>query len=268
MFARPLLLDMLKERRMDSIGAAEMFGNSLLKNMHERLVVGREIAIMKKLLGNQGFSMLDIGCGTGWISNVWQKHGIHVVGLEPSETRAKIARDRHGLAIINLFLEEFQSEDKFDVVAMRHVVEHFADPLAMLKHAASYVREGGYIIVVVPNINCIGRYLFDTKWTWVLPLHCNFFNPKSLRCLIERAGFEVTRSYQTPSPLWYPESFLRLLPRSGGVRSKIYSRLSLLSLLPFAPIVGLGYLTRLSDNITVIAQKRPPAARHGNVAAV
>ena len=256
MFARPVPLDLLGQRQMDTVEDAELFRNPLLKKLHTKLIVGREISVVKGLLPGQNMSMLDIGCGTGWISSIWQSHGFSVLGLEPSEVRAKIARERYGLEIVDSYIENFRSAHKFDLVVMRHVVEHFADPFAVLQQALSHLREGGYVIVVVPNIDCIGRYLFDTKWTWVLPYHCNFFTPKSLRALAGRAGIEMSRMYQTPSPLWYPESFLRLIPHGESLRKRLYGKLSLLSLLPFTPVVALGYLLRLSDNITLIGRKR------------
>ena len=55
---------------------------------------------------------------------------------------------------------------------------------------------------------------------------------------------DVVKSYQTPSPLWYPESFTRKFPRLEKML-----KLTPLTMLLFAPLVGLGYLSGNSDNI-------------------
>jgi hypothetical protein len=103
--------------------------------------------------------------------------------------------------------------------------------------------------VVVPNIECIGRKIFDADWTWVLSWHCNFFNPRSLTHLLEESGFSVAKSWQTPSPLWYPESFTRKFPRLGALL-----KITPLTMLMFAPLVGLGYISGYSDNLTIISR--------------
>ncbi|MFA4828036.1 MAG: class I SAM-dependent methyltransferase [Thermodesulfovibrionales bacterium] len=241
---------------MDSVDDAELFNNPFLKKLHEHLIIKREIRHVRKIFSMKEFSLLDIGCGTGWTSSVWEKEGAEVVGLEPSGARGKIAKERYGLRIIQAYLEDLEDSEKFDVIVIRHVLEHFAEPFEILKKVKTLLRENGLILLVVPNINCIGRYIFNDKWSWILPWHCNFFSPRSLSGLLDRAGFVVLKLYQTPSPLWYPESFLRLFPKTGQLNSRIYSKLSSLIFLPFMPVVIAGYVMGLSDNITLIAKMK------------
>lgn len=254
MFLHPLLLDNFSSRHMDSLDDAELFNNKLLKFLHKKLIIDKEIRMVKTKLRKDHFSMFDIGCGTGWTSSIWKEAGAEVTGLEPSLKRAAIAEERYGLKIINSYIEQLNSDVKYDVIVMRHVVEHIDDPLTILKSLRSHLKENGLIVVVVPNIDCIGRFIFGSRWTWVLPLHCDFFSPRSTRYLAEQAGFDVVSLYQTPSPLWYPQSFMRLIPRSENLSKLLYTTLNILSFLPFAPFVLLGYLTGFSDNITVVAR--------------
>jgi len=255
MFSKPMLLEDIAARQLDSIGDGELFHSALMKNLHEHLIVNREIRAVKKLLRRSTFSVLDVGCGTGWISALWKRAGADVIGLEPSPVRAAYARDNYGLKVQSSSLEDLDPRDTYDVVIMRHVLEHLPDPFAALGKISGLLKAGGLLLIIVPNIDCIGRYLFETKWPWVLPAHCIFFNPRSLRSLAQRAGLEPVRSYQTPSPLWYPASFLRMVPGTERMRSNLYHKLHVLALIPCAPIVGLGYLSGLSDNITLIARK-------------
>lgn len=255
MFALPVLLPELDERLMDEVDDAEFFNNSLLKRLHRDLILKTEISQVKRLLGKERFSLLDIGCGTGWTTNVWQEHGADATGLEPSPKRAAFARERYGLRVIQSFVEELESSEQFEVIVMRHVLEHFGEPFPVLEKVTRHLKPGGLLVVIVPNINCIGRYLFDTRWTWVLPWHCNFFTPKSLPLILERAGLAVAKKYQTPSPLWYPESLLRLLPDNARLIRDTYARLSALVFLPFAPLMLVGHLLGMSDNLTVMARK-------------
>ncbi len=258
MFLHPLLLETMTARHMDTLDDAELFNNKLLKMLHEDFIVKREIRIVRKRLGKDRFSMLDIGCGTGWTSSIWKRAGIDVTGLEPSRRRAALAEERYGLTVIPSYIEQLDAGTKYDVIVMRHIIEHIDAPLSVLSRVRSHLESNGLAVIVVPNIDCMGRFVFGAQWSWVLPWHCNFFSPSSVKELMQRAGFDVVQLYQTPSPLWYPQSFLRLFRGSQNLSRRLYGALNLFSLLPFAPLVFLGYLLGLSDNITVIARKRAP----------
>lgn len=255
MFVRPVLIPTVTERQMDSVDDAEFFNNPFLKMLHEKIILKKEIFNVKKIIGNGNFTLLDVGCGTGWITKIWSDHGFEVTGLEPSEVRGKIAEENYGIRIISDYLENLDTSKKYNIVILRQVVEHLEDPQKMLAKALSLLYSGGVLLLITPNIQCIGRYIFDTKWSWILPYHCNFFSPKSLRTIVQKAGFDIQKDYQTPSPLWYPESFLRLFPKAKTLSAALYKKLSLAALLPFMPLVLIGHLVGLSDNMTVIARK-------------
>jgi 2-polyprenyl-3-methyl-5-hydroxy-6-metoxy-1,4-benzoquinol methylase len=254
LFARPLFIPKLEERQMDAVGNAEMFNNTFLQYLYENLIIKREISSVRKIMGKGSLSVLDIGCGTGWTSNIWKKSDFEVTGVEPSRTRGTRAAEKYGIRIFFDYLENLEIQEKFDVITLRHVIEHFEEPHAMVGRTRAFLKKGGVLLVVVPNIDSIGRYIFGTKWSWILPLHCNFFNPKSLKRLLARCGYHSLKSYQTPSPVFYPESFLSLLSESKKVSSRVYRKLSVLSLAPFFPVVMLGYFLRMSENVTIIAK--------------
>lgn len=256
MFFRPLFEKTVLA--MDSVDDAELFGNNVLKALHEKIIISREIKTVRKILGTDRISVLDVGCGTGWISNIWKSHGADVTGLEASVVRADVAEERYGIPVFRGYVEDFQTDRKFDLVILRHVVEHLEQPGHVLSMLREVLADDGLILIIVPNIDCIGRFLFGTNWTWVLPWHCNFFNPKSLQMLLKYAGFDPEKLYQTASPLWYPESLFRFLPDPGGrLRDKFYTNLSIASLLPFAPVVLVGHMAGISDNLTLFARKCP-----------
>jgi 2-polyprenyl-3-methyl-5-hydroxy-6-metoxy-1,4-benzoquinol methylase len=247
-FMRPLALARIDERQMDSIDDAELFHSDIFQTLHRKLIITREISRVQKLLGRIDFSMLDVGCGTGWISRIWADTGARVTGLEPSVARAAVARKR-GIRVLSCYAEELDDNERYDLIVIRHVLEHLECPKTILRSFLSHLNPYGLLLVVVPNIDCIGRKIFDADWTWVLPWHCNFFNPRSLGCLLKESGFQVVKSWQTPSPLWYPESFARNFPRIGAML-----KITPLTILLFAPLVGLGYITGHSDNLTFIAR--------------
>jgi 2-polyprenyl-3-methyl-5-hydroxy-6-metoxy-1,4-benzoquinol methylase len=96
MYLHPLLLTELDNRQMESVNDAELF-SPVLQRLHKLLIVDREIKAVQWLLGRQDFSLLDVGCGTGWITALWRDQGATVTGLEPSQNRRRIACDQRGL---------------------------------------------------------------------------------------------------------------------------------------------------------------------------
>lgn len=248
-FLRPLPLSELTDRQMDSIDDAEMFNSSMLQYLHHHFIIKPEIKKVRKLTGKDSFSTLDVGCGTGWISELWANADAVVTGLEPSKNRANLARKRN-IRVLSCYVEDMSTDEIFDVIILRHVVEHFEKPDAILTSLKKHLCPGGVILVVVPNIKCIGRLLFGIHWTWVLPWHCNFFTPRSLKRLLNESGYAVETIYQTPSPLWYAESFARKYERLGR-----YLGNSPLAKLLFSPIALFGTLVGFGDNLTIIARK-------------
>jgi 2-polyprenyl-3-methyl-5-hydroxy-6-metoxy-1,4-benzoquinol methylase len=257
MFIKPIIIEDITYRQMNYVIPDELYNNNLLKKLNEKLVINKEINNTRKYIGQGQRSLLDIGCGTGWITSIWNKNGFQTTGIEPSKARAEVARQKYGLTIIEGYLEHLNLNQKFDVILLRHIVEHFEDPVKMLKMLKSLLNTKGVIVMVVPNINCLGRYIFDTSWEWGLPYHCNFFNPKTLNKLSKESGLKVLKSYQTISPLFYPGSLFKMLP--NNIRFK-YNNLKTYSLLPFSPFILLGYIFGLSENITSISQINPDSS--------
>ena len=142
MFAFPVLLPELDKRQMDCVDDAELFNNPLLKRLHRDLIIKPEISHVKRLLGKEKFSLLDIGCGTGWTTHIWSVAGADATGLEPSPKRAAVGREKYGLRVIQSYVEDLESDELFEVIVMRHVLEHFAQPYEMLEKVTKHLQPG------------------------------------------------------------------------------------------------------------------------------
>jgi 2-polyprenyl-3-methyl-5-hydroxy-6-metoxy-1,4-benzoquinol methylase len=237
MFARPVLIPELEDRQMDTLDDAEMYGSQLMKTLHKQLYLKKEIRLIHKA-GLAGGKLLDVGCGSGWISNVWAQNGFQVTGLEPSPARCSLAREKYKLNVLNEYVENTSFDGCFDISILRHVIEHFQDPGSVLKKIHGSLTNDGVVLVVVPNIDCIGRYLFGVDWEWVLPWHCNFFNKRSLETLLEESGFEIIKTYRTASPFYHFESLARKF--DSKTLQAINNRFKVASMLATSPVAMLG----------------------------
>jgi len=254
-FARPVLIPELNNRQMDGVENAEMFNSKLMKWLYTKLFLKREISTLRELArGKSECRLLDIGCGTGWTTKVFKDYGFTVTGVEPSAVRAEIARQRYGIEIINDYLENLSGTAVgYDVIVLRHIIEHLAEPDAIMQKVHDLLADDGIVVVIVPNINCLGRYIFETNWAWVLPWHCNFFTPKSIMVFMKRLGFMVESQYQTPSPLYFPDSLLRVI--SSQSLTKLAGKNKGLLRLALAPVAIVGSILDMGDNLNIFARK-------------
>ena len=94
-----------------------------------------------------------------------------------------------------------------DVIYAEHVFEHLREPMEMMVQIEEALRDGGYLVVTVPNelheIRYALRGLLFRRWAAIVSTgrkfhvgHINFFTPKTMVDIIERAGL-VPVSYST-----------------------------------------------------------------------
>ena len=252
LFARPVFIPELDSRQMDGIDNAELFNSSLLKSVYIKYFIKKEIRTLRRAKGQGRLRLLDIGCGTGWTTKVYADHGFAVTGLEPSQGRAGYARETYGLEVVCDYIENVEFQEQYDVVVLRHIIEHFADPGAVMRKIRSFLKPDGVALVVVPNIDCLGRTMFETDWAWVLPWHCNFFTPRSIRSLLNQEGFEPVAAYQTPSPLYYPGALMRRFP--NRMVQTLMGRSRVLAMAACAPLAIAAKWMGKGDNLNVVAR--------------
>jgi SAM-dependent methyltransferase len=128
----------------------------------ERLRVKAEQGLFARLLNEEiphGARVLEVGCGTGQLSNylglTW---GRTVFGTDlcinslTLAHRFKVAHDIPSVAFLqmNLFRPAFQPET-FDVVICNGVLHHTGDPLGGFRSILRCLRPGGHVIVGLYN---------------------------------------------------------------------------------------------------------------------
>jgi len=84
---------------------------------------------------------------------------------------------------------EKEYQNKFDLITLRHVLEHFMNPLDVLKKLKPTLSPNGLIYIAIPNSLILeGRELFESYFRVV---HTYYFNKFSIKNLIQKAGYEI-----------------------------------------------------------------------------
>lgn len=82
----------------------------------------------------------------------------------------------------------------FDLIIMRHVFEHFRDPVEMLKKVSKLLKENGVLYIAVPNSLNFGKHsLLDHCFRAV---HTYYFNIHTLKNIFAKANVEVCTIYE------------------------------------------------------------------------
>jgi len=137
--------------------------------------------------------LLDFGCGSGAFLHRMHQRGWQVLGLDMSEHAVQRVRSERGLsAVVGSLPHPELADGSFDLITMRHSLEHVHRPLEVLRAAHRLLAVGGQLIVSTPNIDSLPFKWFGRYWRGLdLPRHLAHFTPDTLQLILARAGFEV-----------------------------------------------------------------------------
>lgn len=136
-------------------------------------------------------TVFDVGSAAGFILKGLCEYGWKGVGLEPNVTMAELGRKKTGVNIKVGTLEQFTSEEKFDLVTMIQVVPHFYEIKEALQSAADLTKPSGYWLIETWNKDSwMARSLGQNWHEYSPPSVLHFFSPDTLRLLVAQFGFE------------------------------------------------------------------------------
>lgn len=137
--------------------------------------------------------VLDIGSGMGH-ALIYLKKNIAAEGvyeaIEPSEN-CKSYLEENGIAYLSNDVYagwDKGKESSYDFVIMRHVLEHFHQPLEVLKKARAVLADNGILYIGVPDAFHPTRPLRSHFFRIV---HISYFSKISISNLLKKAGLEV-----------------------------------------------------------------------------
>ena len=146
----------------------------------------------------QGGRFLDIGCNGGFMVEAARERGFDAHGLDIDGVSIAYARRHYpNNAFFHGTAESFAAGPevpRFDLVYCSEVIEHLPDVQGFAAAVAGLLRPGGVFFVTTPDISHWRRPRDLLAWdAFCPPSHCIYFNPGSLRLLLERHGLQVVR---------------------------------------------------------------------------
>lgn len=106
---------------------------------------------------------------------------INIIGIEPSNL------DFVGVPTVRAFFSRDVFSNKFDLVIIRHVLEHIKHPVNFLNDIKTILADDGKLFIEVPNT----RNDLMEKIEVFTPDHVNYFFSSSLLRLVKEAGMNL-----------------------------------------------------------------------------
>jgi 2-polyprenyl-3-methyl-5-hydroxy-6-metoxy-1,4-benzoquinol methylase len=147
-------------------------------------------------LGSPRGRLLDVGAGRGRFTEYFSKRGYDCLAVEPNPYFAREIEARCGARVLQGSLDDMQADvaatGEFDVILMAEVIEHLVAPADSMRRCRSLLREGGVLVLIMPNFNSILIKGLGAREGHVCPpMHLNFFTRKSLDAFARRTGYRV-----------------------------------------------------------------------------
>lgn len=146
-----------------------------------------------------GLRVLDVGCGGGILSEALAERGALVLGIDLAESALQAAEAHRAGQAVEYRLESSRETaargEKFDVVTCMEMLEHVADPAAVLRDIHALLKPGGWAFFSTINRTFKARLGAVYAAEYLLRLvpqgthqYDWFIKPAELSRMAERAG--------------------------------------------------------------------------------
>ncbi len=231
---------MSDERYLSEERGRRLMARRLLDRLEEHVLRGR---------------LLDVGCGYGLLLDEARRRGYDVEGVELSVEGVRYARQRLGLRVREMALEEAAQLDasrgeRYDAVLAVDVLEHLDEPVAALEHLGALLAPGGVLLITSPDPSSLAARMAKSRWWCYEPAHVCLIPRSKLRELIRETGLELREDVTAVQSftLGYWLSCLSERGRGSGSRALAY----LASRLPRVMLTA-----SLKDERLLLARRAP-----------
>lgn len=151
------------------------------------------------LLPGGNLTIMDVGCGNGYMAGKLAAMGHNVIGVDTAEDGITIAQRKYTdvrFYCRSVYYDLVEICNSVDLVLASEVIEHLYWPNKFLANIHKVLKKGGYVILTTPYhgylknlaisvLNCWDKH-HTVDWEGG---HIKFFSEKSLRRVLRDCGF-------------------------------------------------------------------------------
>lgn len=177
-------------------------------------------------------SLLDVGCGEGYVSRFFLDVNYKIKSLDYSEYAVKT----HNPSVEPYFIKGdvfknldciIENKEKYGIIILNNVIEHVLDPKNVIEKIHNILEKDGILVITAPNdFSKLQKYLLEEKhidnMNWLIPpLHLSYFTLETLSKLVETCKYTVYNYYAE-----YPIDFDLLVDHTNYVKDKTVGKSS------------------------------------------
>ena len=174
-------------------------------NIEAQFAARTYVKYLVKALPRFKGSVLDIGAGDGaFLSEARKVFATTNTGIEPS-VKAIAKNNDVNVKIINLAIEDYKTDEKFDMVTCFQTIEHLNNPKQFIQNMKTFIKPGGYIAISCHNrLSFVNRILGEKSPIFDVE-HLQIFTSQGIEKLFQNLDLEIvhSRKYRNQYPLSY-----------------------------------------------------------------
>ena len=209
----------------------------------------RFFAMLARRYGKRGARLLEVGSGMGHLvaqlEDTFETVGIDLNHWAVEQSKSVVNQS----ALQTASAQELPfTNNAFNVVIIKHIVEHLPNPEQAINEIGRVTEKGGTLILATPNLGSMLKPWKGDKWIgYQDPTHISLREPNEWLALIQNAGFELKRVF---SDGFWDVPYIRFMPKQ-------IQKLFFGSLGGIQAITGIVFLPMTwGESILVIAKKK------------
>jgi 2-polyprenyl-3-methyl-5-hydroxy-6-metoxy-1,4-benzoquinol methylase len=145
-------------------------------------------------------SVLEVGCGPGHFLKNCEDLNLGTQGIDPENIETPQSAN-----ILNTTFEEFQSNEKYDLICCFHGLEHIESPSKFIEFCSDYLSPKGHVAFIYHDQNALPHKILRKKSPLLDLQHYQLFTEFSLCKLMHQYEYThlKTTSVKNEYPLKY-----------------------------------------------------------------
>jgi len=208
----------------------------------------RFYATLARRYGKRGARFLEVGSGmghlTGQLEDTFETFGCDLNHWAVKQSKAVVNMS----SLQTASAQELPYGDGiFNVVVIKHIVEHLPDPQKAIREIGRVTEKGGTLILATPNLDSLLKPWKGDRWIgYQDPTHISLKRPAEWFSYIKEAGFTIQR---TSADGFWDVPYIPLVP--SPIQKLFFGSLG-----GFQAITSLVFLPYTwGESIIVIARK-------------